>query len=784
MPSDALAEQVLRFVQAKGYQPRQIHELALAMGVGVAEQGDFHAACKALMKTGRVVLGSRQAVMLPDPPGKLVGTYRGNERGFGFVIPDTPNSHGDLYVPSGKTGDAITGDTVMARVLKRGRRSGQMVYEGRIVEVVKRGQSRFVGALHQQRQRWLVVPDGNTLHVPIMVGDPGAKNARAGDQVVVEITQYPGADRKARGVIVKVLGRRGEPDVDTQSIIEQYQLPGEFSREVLQEARDAANSFDPRRVSTSREDLRHLTIITIDPVDARDYDDAISLTSNKNGTVELGVHIADVAHFVREGTALDEEARQRSTSIYLPRTVIPMLPEVLSNSVCSLQERQTRLAKSAFITYDRKGSVKKVRLANTVIRSAKRLTYEQASAILAGRRVRTSDRIVSLLKGMERLAQAIRARRIREGMFELDLPEVELVYDENGYVVDVKGVDTSYSHKIIEMFMVEANEAVARHLTDRKVPFLRRIHDKPRAMAGGSLRRLVALFGHELSDPTDRFAVQRLLDQVRGKDDAFAIHLAVLRGMQQAEYAPTRMGHYALASQHYTHFTSPIRRYPDLTIHRLIDQSLQGAFKKRGSRERIPTEEELSTLGHDCSTQERRSEAAERELKLVLVLRLLEKSHLGDVFNGVVTGVANVGVFVQLERFLIDGLLRFDDLPDDWWDVDPTHGCVVGERSGQRITVGDRLQVTITTIRLPTRQMTLTLASPLSQSKTSPRKRATSGGNRRLNRLNIKGNRPHAPAGGEVPQAVPGRCTPVRNVVTDLEGLDRYRKTELALWVP
>jgi len=718
MPSDTYAERILRFVQARGYKPQKLHELAQAMGIGEDEQGDFHAACKALMKTGRIVLGSENALMLPGPPGKIVGTFRGNRRGFGFVIPDTPNSHGDLYVPSGRTGGAITGDTVIARTLKRGKRGGKMLYEGRITSIVKRGQSRFVGELCREFNRWFVVPDGHTLHVPILVGDPGAKRSRPGDMVVVEITQYPTERTEARGVIAKVLGRRGRPGVETLSIIEQYQLPGEFDEAVLEEARAAAMAYSPRKEVKNREDLRKLTVITIDPADARDFDDAISLTGNRDGSMELGVHIADVAHFVRQGGAADNEARERSNSVYLPGTVIPMLPEALSNGVCSLQERQPRLAKSVFITYNRQGRVKKTRVANSIIRSTKRLTYEQATAVLDGKPGRTSAIVVALLKDMERLAKAIRARRLREGMLELDLPEIELVRDEDGNVVDIEPADTSFSHKIIEMFMVEANEAVARLLASHNVPHLRRVHDEPRHLAAGSLRRFLAILGHELPANADRFAVQALLDKVRGKSEAFAVHLAVLRSMQQAEYAPTLVGHYALASEHYCHFTSPIRRYPDLTIHRLIDLYLTGAFKKPGGVQRVPGEKELAELGSLCSANEQRAEAAERELKLVLLLRLLEK-HLGDEFDGVVTGVANVGVFVQLERYLVEGLLRFEHLLDDWWEVDPSHGCVVGQRSGYTITVGDRRKVVIARIHIPTRQMELALAEPLAGTEAS-----------------------------------------------------------------
>ncbi|MHC4695540.1 MAG: ribonuclease R [Planctomycetota bacterium] len=721
MRSKAFAERILRFVQNTDYRPKQLEELARAMGIGEDEHGDFHAACRALMKSGRVVLGARNALMLPAPVGKVVGTYRANPRGFGFIIPDTPGSHADLYVAPENTGGAITGDTVSARVKKRGKRRGRMLYEGLIVEILKRGQSRFVGELRRELARSFVVPDGNTLHVPIMVADPRAKNAKSGDQVVVEMIQYPDERREARGVIVKVLGKRGEPSVDTLSIIEQYQLPGDFDGSLLRKAGEVVAGHDPIAELKDREDLRRLTIITIDPPDAKDFDDAISIAVHADGSAELGVHIADVSYYVEEGAPVDVEARERSTSVYLPDKVIPMLPEVLSNGVCSLQERQPRLTKSAFITYDRRGKVRKTRVANTIIRSTKRLTYEQATRILAGKPGRTSAKVVTLLAEMEKLAKIIRRRRLREGMLVLDLPEVELVYDDEGCVVDVTPADTSFPHTIIEMFMVEANEAVARLLVEHKVPGLRRIHDAPDTLASGSLHKFLAALGHDLPKDADRHALQSLLDDVRGEDESYAVHLAVLRSMQRAEYSPLRVGHYALASADYCHFTSPIRRYPDLTIHRLVEAYLRGTFEDARGKGQLPSEDELMTLGSHCSANERRAEAAERELRLVLVLRLLEK-HLGEAFDGIVTGVSNVGVFVQLDRFLVDGLLRFSELRDDWWEVDSTHGVVVGERSGHRIRIGDRLKIVIGSIHIATRQLELALAEPLATSAGAGRK--------------------------------------------------------------
>jgi ribonuclease R len=722
MPSEEITERILRFIGSHDYRPLRVRALARSLGIAEHEYGAFSDTVKALMKSGRLVLGSSKVLTLPERSGRITGKFRLNPRGFGFVIPDEPDAHGDLFVPPGKSGGAITGDTVEAKVVKRGKRGGKMLYEGRIVQIVARGQNHFVGELCREFRRWFVRPDGNTIHAPIFVDDPGAKSAREGDQVVVEVLRYPEDGVEARGVIVRVLGERGRPEVDTLSMIVQYQMPEGFDPQVEDEARAVSRAYDPEAIAPEREDLRKLTIITIDPDDARDFDDAISITPLDKQRVELGVHIADVSHFVKPDSALDEEARERSTSVYFPKHVIPMLPEVLSNGVCSLQERQPRLAKSAFITYDRQGHVQAARFANSLISSTKRLTYKQASAILDGKPGRISKKVVALVQAMDKLARAIQKRRLAAGSLVLDLPEVDLVFDDEDNVIGTTPTDTSFSHTIIEMFMVEANEAVARLFTGKGAPHLRRVHPEPDAAAGESLSKFLAAMGVKAPDTLDRFALQAILRKVKGKPGAYAANLAVLRSLQRAEYSPKLHGHFALASEHYAHFTSPIRRYPDLTIHRLLDRYLAGELNSKRDLAEIPSTAELTKLGEHCSQRERRAEDAERELRLVKILRLLEQ-RVGDEFEGVVTGVTNFGLFVQLPEYLVEGLLRFNELSDDWWEVDATAGCVIAERSGERIRIGQILAVTIAGVDIAGRN--IDLATPADRKRGG---RAAGGG--------------------------------------------------------
>jgi len=690
-------EAIIKYLSSRDYQPLNPRQLARQLGVAEEAYGSFRQAIKILRDSGRVVLGARNALTLPEMSARVVGTFRANPRGFGFVVPETPNAHGDLYVPEGESAGAMTGDTVVARVLKRGKRGGEMLYHGRVVEIVRRGASRLVGTLQQSEDAWFVLPDGNAVTEPVVIGDVGP-GARPGQKVVAEITSYPSPGKLARGVIVENIGAAGQIEAETLAVIRAHGLPDTFDGAVLAEARRAAEAFDPA-AADGREDLTGLTVVTIDPPDARDFDDAVSVQADGGGFV-LGVHIADVSHFVAAGKAVDTEARLRGNSVYFPRKVLPMLPEVLSNGVCSLQEGQRRFCKSAFIRYDAAGEVVGARLAETVIRSARRLTYTEAQAIIDGKSGGYERAVVELLKRMDDLARRIDRRRRKQGMIQLDLPAVELVLDEQGKLADAVPEDDSYTHTIIEMFMVEANEAVARALAAGNVDFLRRIHPEPDRPAGRQLVSFLRVCGHKLPRDLSRADIQRLLEAVKGKPESYAVNLAVLKSFEQAEYSPMRVGHFALASDNYCHFTSPIRRYPDLTVHRLF------ADLARKRRPGAPDVAELVALGSHCSTTERRAEAAEEELRTVLLLQFLA-GKVGESFDGVVTGVTNFGLFVQLPRYVIEGLIRMADLGDDWWEVSTQAGEIRGERSGRRFRIGDPLKVRIASVDPARRQLNL-----------------------------------------------------------------------------
>ncbi len=768
---DPLVGQILDVLAAADGGPVPLRDIMTRLGLTAKQEETFRHTLDTLITADCVVpKDDGRAMALPDMKQQAAGVFHGTGRGFGFVTPLRPDKLGDVFIPPSDTLDAISGDLVIIRIVAADKQDSRgRSRTGRIIRILRRGTNRCVGTLARQLNAWVVIPDGSILKQPIAIQDASAKSASEGDKVVVELLEFPRAGRPAEGVITEVLGPHGEPEVELASVIRQFDLPTEFPAEVLDQAGNAAREFDAAALE-DREDLRNLITITIDPDDARDFDDAITLRALDHGNEnpvedllaparserpgpavwELGVHIADVSHFVPVESPLDLEARKRGNSIYFPRHVIPMLPEVLSNGVCSLQEDKPRLTKSAFIRYDRQGRVVSARCANTIIRSHRRFTYTQAQAVIddakgQGRQYvkgllesppdpnvpQVAPAIRELLVNMDSLARAIEQRRLDQGMIVLDLPEVELVIDPTGRVIDAHPGDDAYTHKIIEMFMVEANEAVAVFLTGKKLSVLRRIHPDPDTDASENVRQFVLSAGHRLPKKIDRNVIRELLDSVRGTPLAYAIHLSVLKTFSTAEYSPLEQGHYALASANYAHFTSPIRRYADLVIHRLLDSVLTGRAKKppRGKKRAIkairtpspeinalmpmslgnvPDYNTLVRLARHLSFTERRAQDAERELRAVKVLDLLSQ-HIGDVIDGVVTGVNNSGVFVQSTRFLVEGQIRMNDLPPDYWIYDQRTASLRGQRSGRRITLGDLARVQIVAVNISSRRMELRL---------------------------------------------------------------------------
>jgi ribonuclease R len=743
---------ILDHLKHDNYEPGPVERLAQDFGLSEADMPEFREAVKLLADRGALVVDGSGRVKLPVMGDEITGVFRKNARGFGFIIPDIAYREGDLFIPPDEVSDALTGDTVRAQVV-RGVRRGEADTTGRIVEVIKRKRKSFAGELEKRGGQWLVFPDGKELTQPVVVPDAGAKFAKPGDKVIVELTQYPEGNMLAEGVVVRVLGEAGLPDVETQAVIAAYNLPGEFEQDCIEQARAAAAQFDvevgagAKEGFTDREDLRNDFIITIDPPDAKDYDDAIHIKTLPDGGWELGVHIADVAHFIAPETPLDEEAKERGNSVYLPRHVIPMLPEILSNGICSLQEGVTRFCKSAFLRYDREGNVRSEGVAATVIKSSKRLTYLEAQALIDGdlkeavKHAKTepkyTDQLIATLRQMDKLSRAIRERRRKQGMIHLELPDVVLLFDELGHVVDAEKEDDAYTHTLIEMFMVEANEVLARLFEGVRVPLLRRVHPEPTPGDAQDLQTYARVAGYKIPKNPTRQELQSLLEATAGTAAARAVHMAVLRTLTRAEYSPALIGHFALASEAYAHFTSPIRRYADTTVHRALTEYLKHTSngkapprsdddkKRLGDKLRrspmCPDQDTLVDIGRHITQTEENAASAESSLRQFLVLQLLQ-NHLGEEFEGVCTGVTNSGVFIQLDKYLAEGMIKSADLPagkrgnagygqtGGRWRIDPRTGALVHESTGRSFNIGDTIKVTISAIDLALRKMDLVVA--------------------------------------------------------------------------
>ena len=754
-------DRILAHLAHSAYRPSTIRTILDQMQVPDEDHDAFEADVEYLEEQESLVVSSDERLRLPQYGDEATGTIKINQRGFAFVRPDQLTREGDLYIPRGDTRDAVTGDRVRCRVFRKGQdrsrgrggaEQGRRAVNGRVVEVLERKRTKFAGRLVRKGRNWFVEPDGRVLAEPVLIRDPFAKGAKEHDKVIIDMVLFPDEHGIGEAVIIEVLGAAGEPDVETRAVIETYGLRTEFPDAAINEAKAAAASFDPKQPDPEeeREELFDRFIFTIDPPDARDFDDAICIAWDpKLQEWELGVHIADVAHYVPPSCSLDVEAAARGNSSYLPQMVLPMLPEVLSNGVCSLQEGVPRLTKSAFIKLDERGRVINQRLARTVIQSRKRLTYLEAQALIDGdqkearRHAKTEggyeDELIDALRAADKLARIIRKRRLEDGMLVLDLPEFELVFNDEGQVIDAVPEDDAFTHTLIEMFMVEANEAVGRIFSSLELPLLRRIHPDPTFHDVTELRDYARIIGFNLPEEPDRHDIKALLDATRNSPAARAVHFSLLRTFTKAIYSPALVGHFALASRHYAHFTSPIRRYPDLTVHRAVDAFLdqtENGRKVPGGRgrrqftdllhgdSRVMGEVDLLETGRHCSETEVNSESAERDLRTFLVMQFLQEHHLGSELPAVVTHVSPSGmVFISIDRFLVEGVAKASesvgaDGREDSWETDQRSGRLFGRRSGASIGLGDSVKVKILRVDPANREMELAIMELIQRTPT------------------------------------------------------------------
>jgi len=719
-----LLSRILHATTAHSYTPIKAKPLFKRLNLDEAQYPEFRKTLRELVRTGRLAVGRNQTIRAADPHGTVTGTYRRAQAGHGFVRPHTVDGvmKPDVYIREDNGLDAATGDEVLVRITRVATHIKDAA--GEIVRVLERATRTFVGTYFERDGEGLVRVDGTVFSHSISVGDPGAKGAKPQDKVVIEMLRFPGQDNRGEGVITEVLGANGDPGVDTISVIRAFGLPEEFPESALAEARQVASQFGEGDI-TGREDFTQELVITIDPPDAKDYDDAVTVVIDpKTKHWVLTVHIADVGAFVKPGGALDVEARKRATSVYLPQKVIPMFPEVISNGLASLQEAKLRYVKTVQMEFTPGMQKGHVRFANGVIRNRKRFTYDEVQAVLDSFSLRPTGaeppvenpgpggaeakpdldpEIVSMIRRMRDLALLLRKKRFKRGSLELEMPEAVLEYDDNGRVSGAHFAEHNLSHQIIEEFMLAANEAVAEHFTKYEVPFLRRVHPAPAEEKLEAFAQFTDLLGYRIKRPQDRFELQRVLTETAEKPERAAIHFALLRSLKQATYSPVQDEHYALASQDYCHFTSPIRRYPDLQVHRLLDRWIREGTASADMAE-------LTALGEHCSKRERRAETAERELVKLKILTYLS-GKLGEQFDAVITGVADYGFFAQAQRIPAEGLVHISSLVDDYYWYDETAHTLEGRKTRRKFRLGDRVTVQVARVDIPRRMLDLRLAT-------------------------------------------------------------------------
>jgi ribonuclease R len=704
-----LREQILRLLSAPKYRPLDKVELAKELGRKSGVRMGLNEVLRQLERSGEIARIRKNRYVLPSEADLVTGTLHVHQAGYAFLPREKPGEQ-DLFISAENTGTAMHGDKVVARITRdvpyARAKGGRDRAEGRIIRILERAHDTIVGTLEQSKNFFYVVPDDprivHNVYVQVPPQPPLPKTPNRGDKVVVKLERWESRHVNPEGQIVENLGASSAPGVDMLSIIRKYHLPTEFPRAVLDEAEQIPETVG-EEMFRGREDLRDQFIVTIDPDDARDFDDAINVERIPGGGWRLGVHIADVAAYVKPGSALDREAYKRGNSVYLPDRVIPMLPERLSNGVCSLRPDVNRLTHSVFIEFDRDGRAKTTRFGRTVIRSARRLTYREAYALLKSP---PKDQLGERLHVAWELASLLRKKRFEQGSLDLDFPEVKLRLDSEGKPIALERIENDESHQLIEEFMLAANETVARELKNRSVPTVYRVHEDPDPEKLAEYRELILSYNYKVGDLTNRRELQRLLASLAGKPEEQALKIGLLKSLKRARYAPQPLGHFGLAKNNYTHFTSPIRRYADLVVHRGLGE-LEQSRKSRADMGQI-----AATSEHISITERVAAEAeidSVKMKKLEFFQRQLEARD-PQVFRAAIIDIKNYGLLVELPDVLLTGLVHVSSLTDDFYVFNPAQRRFVGRQTRRRFSVGDQLRVFVARVDVFKRQVDFAIA--------------------------------------------------------------------------
>jgi ribonuclease R len=686
-----IREKVMALLRAPDYRPRDRNEIAQALDAKGRDRVQVGKMLRDLERAGEIVRIRKNRYVLPAEADLITGKLSIHQAGYGFLVPEKSGEL-DIFVAAENTGTAMNGDRVVVRIsrdIPSRRAKDRHRAEGRVIRILERARDTIVGTLQHSKNFFYVVPDDPRIVHDVYVQPRDRRSqtaATVGDKVVVRLEDWQSRHVNPEGEIVEVLGRADAPGIDMLSIIRKYDLPTEFPKAVLNEANRIPKSVEQRMID-GREDLREKFIVTIDPDDARDFDDAIDVEKIDNdGGWRLGVHIADVSAYVIPGSALDREARRRGNSVYLPDRVIPMLPERLSNGVCSLNPDVDRLTFSVSIEFDKNGRPKNARFGRTVIRSANRLTYKEAYAILKSK---PNGELSQRLHIAWELASLLRRKRFEHGSLDLDFPEVKVYVDKAGKPIRLERVENDESHQLIEEFMLAANEAVARELRHRSLATIYRVHEDPDPEKLGEYREFILSFGYKVGDLSHRKEVQRFLASIRGKPEEQALKIGLLKSLKRARYAAQPLGHYGLAKANYLHFTSPIRRYADLVVHRtLAERNLS-----RGPKIDIG---QIESIADHISDTERNAADAEIESvrlkKLQFFQQQLEERN-PQVFRAAIMDVRNYGLVVELPDAIVTGVVHVSTLSDDFYRFDAAQRRLIGRRTNRRYKVGDEIRV-------------------------------------------------------------------------------------------
>lgn len=699
--------QLLEFMREIAYKPMTYQELEQHFGIDdAAEFKQFIKMLVGLEEEGKIVRTRNERYGIPERMNLVRGTIQAHAKGFAFLLPDN-TEHPDVYIHANDLKSAMNGDTVLIRITSKSEAGGRM--EGEVVRVVGRAITQIVGVIENHEAFAFVVPDDQRINRDIFIPKEKSLGAVTGQKVVVQINVYPEGRSAAEGEVLEILGHKNDPGVDILSIIRKHQLPEKFPDEVMEEAQAAPESITEEEITKQgRRDLRNEVIVTIDGEDAKDLDDAVHVKRLENGNILLGVHIADVGYYVPERSQLDQEAYRRGCSVYLVDRVIPMLPHRLSNGICSLNPQVDRLTLTCEMEFDAE-TLKQVRhdIYKSVIRTTERMTYANVRRILQATEeepeTELKERYAPLLDMfslMEHLAMRLRKNRMKRGAIDFDFQESKIIVDEQGKAIDIVKRERSVAEQIIEEFMLMANETVSEHFYWLKVPFLYRIHEDPDQEKLQTFMTFAANFGHVVKGKGNSVhpkALQTLLDKIHGTKEETVISTMLLRSMKQAKYDAQNLGHFGLAAEYYSHFTSPIRRYPDLVIHRIIREVLDSGGQLSSKRE-----EALSTRMPDIALQssqrERIAVDAERDTdKLKKCEYMLDK--VGETFTGIIGSVTSFGMFVELDN-TVEGLIRLSDLTDDYYHFHQEHMILVGERTSKIYRIGDEVEIVVSRVNM------------------------------------------------------------------------------------